>query len=104
HYEIASYGTVRTWAQMCGQDEAARLLQETLDEESQTNERLTQLAESFVNRQAEAGAGASEFQSSAGGGGRGGKSSGGKKSGGGKSSGGKKSSGKTGGGKKSRGR
>ncbi|MFN2508672.1 MAG: ferritin-like domain-containing protein [Chthoniobacterales bacterium] len=55
HYEIASYGTVRTWARLCGQEEAARLLQETLDEEAETDERLTQLAESFVNPEAEAG-------------------------------------------------
>ena len=55
HYEIATYGTVRTWARLCGAKEAASLLQKTLDEESQTDERLTQLAESMVNPQAEQG-------------------------------------------------
>lgn len=49
HYEIASYGTVRTYAETLGEGDAARLLQETLDEESQTNERLTQIATSTVN-------------------------------------------------------
>lgn len=53
HYEIASYGTVRAWAERLGYDRAARLLQETLDEESMANERLTQIAESHVNIQAQ---------------------------------------------------
>jgi ferritin-like metal-binding protein YciE len=86
HYEIASYGTVRTWARLCGQEEAASLLQETLDEEGETDQRLTQLAESFVNPRAEEGG---EEQSSGGGS----KSSGGKKSSGSKNSRGAKSSG-----------
>lgn len=63
HYEMASYGTVRTWARLCGQDEAAQLLQETLDEEGEADKRLTALAESFVNPKAEAG----EAESSSGG-------------------------------------
>lgn len=50
HYEIASYGAARTFAQTLGYHDAARLLQQTLDEESQTNEKLTRLAESGVNR------------------------------------------------------
>jgi ferritin-like metal-binding protein YciE len=54
HYEISSYGTLRTFAELLGEDEAARLLQETLDEEIETDERLTELAESFVNEEAEA--------------------------------------------------
>lgn len=53
HYEIASYGTVRTWARLCGEDEVAELLQETLDEETQADENLTELAESLVNPAAE---------------------------------------------------
>ena len=53
HYEIASYGTVRTWAQQLGHDRAARLLQETLDEEGEANKKLTQIAESHVNMQAQ---------------------------------------------------
>ncbi len=55
HYEIASYGTVRTWARLCGEEEAAGLLQQTLDEEGEADKRLSQLAESFVNAQAESG-------------------------------------------------
>ncbi|MBA3570263.1 MAG: ferritin-like domain-containing protein [Pyrinomonadaceae bacterium] len=57
HYEMASYGTVRTWARLCGEDEAAQLLQETLDEEGEADKRLTELAESFVNPEAEASGG-----------------------------------------------
>ena len=52
HYEIASYGSVRTFANLLGQDEAAKLLQSTLDEESETNETLNQLAEGIVNEEA----------------------------------------------------
>src|ERR1041384_6566056 len=52
HYEIAGYGTARTWAERIGNDKAARLLQQTLDEESMANEKLTQIAESQVNVQA----------------------------------------------------
>jgi ferritin-like metal-binding protein YciE len=57
HYEIASYGTVRTWARLCGQNEAAELLQETLDEEGEADKRLTELAERLVNPEAEDGDG-----------------------------------------------
>ena len=53
HYEIAAYGTVRTYAEMLGFDEAARLLQETLDEEGETDKKLTELAQS-INTEAEA--------------------------------------------------
>ncbi|MDQ2918366.1 MAG: ferritin-like domain-containing protein [Verrucomicrobiota bacterium] len=59
HYEIASYGTVRTWARLCGQEEAAELLQETLDEEGEADKKLTELAESLINPEAESGNGAS---------------------------------------------
>jgi ferritin-like metal-binding protein YciE len=55
HYEIASYGTVRTWAQHVGEDQVVELLQETLDEEGEADKRLTELAESFVNEEAENG-------------------------------------------------
>lgn len=44
HYEISGYGSVRTWAQLLGHIEAAELLQQTLDEESATDEKLNQLA------------------------------------------------------------
>lgn len=52
HYEIASYGTARAWAQQMGYDRDADLLQKSLDEESMANEKLTQIAESHVNVQA----------------------------------------------------
>jgi ferritin-like metal-binding protein YciE len=52
HYEIASYGSVRTFANLLGEDEAAKLLQSTLDEESETNEILNRLAETVVNPEA----------------------------------------------------
>ena len=53
HYEIAGYGTARAWAQRLGYDKAARLLQETLEEESMANEKLTKIAESHVNMEAQ---------------------------------------------------
>ena len=52
HYEIAGYGTVRTYATLLGEDEAAELLQETLNEEGETDEKLTALAESEINVEA----------------------------------------------------
>ncbi len=51
HYEMAGYGSVRTWAQVLGQKEIADLLQQTLDEEGNTDHKLTQLA-SRINKQA----------------------------------------------------
>jgi ferritin-like metal-binding protein YciE len=53
HYEIAGYGCVRTWARQMGEDRQAELLQETLDEEEQTDRLLTELAESEINVEAE---------------------------------------------------
>jgi len=47
HYEIAGYGTVRTYAQLLGEDAAVRLLQQTLDEEGATDKKLTALAEAI---------------------------------------------------------
>lgn len=54
HYEIAAYGTARTFAQRLGKSEAARLLQETLDEEADTDKKLTSLAEKAINPKASA--------------------------------------------------
>jgi ferritin-like metal-binding protein YciE len=51
HYEIAAYGTVRTYAEILGQEEAVDLLEETLVEEKETDQKLTQLAQS-INMQA----------------------------------------------------
>ena len=52
HYEIATYGTLRTWANLLGEDDAAELLQQTLDEEGDTDKRLNELAEDIVNPEA----------------------------------------------------
>jgi ferritin-like metal-binding protein YciE len=52
HYEIAGYGTVRTYANLLGEKDAAKLLQQTLDEEGQADKILTQLAESSINVEA----------------------------------------------------
>jgi ferritin-like metal-binding protein YciE len=52
HYEIAGYGTVRTYANMLEDQDAADLLQETLDEEGETDKKLTSLAESLINVEA----------------------------------------------------
>ena len=54
HYEIASYGTLRTLANTLGLTEAASLLEDTLEEEKNTDVKLTQIAESFVNESAKA--------------------------------------------------
>ena len=53
HYEISRYGTLRTWAEELGMPDAARLLQETLDEEEATDHTLTELATSVINLEAE---------------------------------------------------
>jgi ferritin-like metal-binding protein YciE len=54
HYEISRYGTLRTWAEELGLNDAVKLLQETLDEEEATDEALTELAEQVVNQEAQA--------------------------------------------------
>ena len=53
HYEMAGYGTCRTWARLLGYESQAQLLQMTLDEEQQTDIDLTGIAESSVNLDAE---------------------------------------------------
>jgi ferritin-like metal-binding protein YciE len=52
HYEIATYGTLRTFANTLGEYEAGSLLEETLDEEKEADLRLTDIAESIVNIEA----------------------------------------------------
>ena len=52
HYEIAGYGTAVTFARLLGEDEAARLLEETLAEEKAADEKLTGVAEAGVNQEA----------------------------------------------------
>ena len=46
HYEISRYGTLKAWAEELGLDDAAELLQETLEEEEATDEALTEIAKS----------------------------------------------------------
>ena len=55
HYEIATYGCLRTYAEMLGFDEQADVRQETLDEDKDTDENLTELAVSCINLEAEEG-------------------------------------------------
>lgn len=57
HYEIAAYGTVRSYAKLLGDEQAARLLDQTLQEEGETDKKLTKLAESSINIEASEGAG-----------------------------------------------
>ena len=54
HYEIAGYGTVHTFATILGEEEAAELLEQTLNEEKEADESLTELAESSINDEAAA--------------------------------------------------
>ncbi|NEX46461.1 ferritin-like domain-containing protein [Pseudotabrizicola algicola] len=49
HYEMARYGTLKAWAEVLGMDEVVKLLDQTLEEEMSTDERLTALADSSVN-------------------------------------------------------
>jgi ferritin-like metal-binding protein YciE len=55
HYEIAAYGTARTYADQLGLDDHAKLLDRTLNEEGETDKKLTRLAEQRINRKAELG-------------------------------------------------
>jgi ferritin-like metal-binding protein YciE len=59
HYEISGYGTARTYANLLGESEAAELLEETLNEEKETDQKLTQLAEE-INVEAAGGSGEEE--------------------------------------------
>jgi ferritin-like metal-binding protein YciE len=52
HYEIATYGTLCAFAKTLGEDEVADLLEKTLNEEKEANDKLTQIAESSVNEKA----------------------------------------------------
>lgn len=54
HYEIAGYGTLRTFARQLGLTDVAQTLQQTLDEEGETDQRLTDIAETRINPQASA--------------------------------------------------
>ncbi|XYD12572.1 ferritin-like domain-containing protein (plasmid) [Methylobacterium sp. NMS12] len=52
HYEITRYGTLVAWAKRLGRDDCASVLQQTLDEEKATNQKLTAMAESKINQKA----------------------------------------------------
>jgi ferritin-like metal-binding protein YciE len=52
HYEITRYGTLKRWAELLGMEDAVKLLDATLTEESKTDEALTGLADSLVNEKA----------------------------------------------------
>ena len=54
HYEISRYGTLRAWAEELGLEDAAALLEATLEEEKATDEALSEIAETVVNQEAEA--------------------------------------------------
>jgi len=64
HYEMAMYGTLVAWARAMGHEEAAELLQENLDEEKATDEKLTEIAEGGINETAAAGAHGEEEEES----------------------------------------
>lgn len=52
HFEIATYGTLRTYAEILGLEDVAAVLEEILDEEKATDEKLTEIAETTINIQA----------------------------------------------------
>lgn len=59
HYEMAAYGSLKTWAQQLGETQAVQLLDETLSEEKAADQKLSKIAESEVNAQAAKAKGAS---------------------------------------------
>jgi uncharacterized protein DUF892 len=52
HYEIASYGTIRVWANLLDHTDVASIFEDTLEEEKSADVKLTEVAESFVNEAA----------------------------------------------------
>jgi ferritin-like metal-binding protein YciE len=80
HYEIAGYGTVRTYAEQLGLTKHAELLQQTLDEEGEADKRLSALAETSINLEAEMADGGDGSRASSGGGRSQGRGSGGRAS------------------------
>jgi ferritin-like metal-binding protein YciE len=55
HYEIAAYGSLCSWAEQMGHNDALQLLRQTLEEEKAADEKLTEVAETIANTQAEQG-------------------------------------------------
>lgn len=80
HYEMAGYGTVRTYAEQLGLTRHAELLQQTLDEEGEADKRLSALAEASINLEAEMADGGDGARASSGSGRSQGRSSGGRAS------------------------
>jgi ferritin-like metal-binding protein YciE len=64
HYEIAAYGCVRTYAEQLGMDNAASLLEQTLEEEKETNQKLNQVSETLLKNVQDEGEGEEEQQES----------------------------------------
>jgi ferritin-like metal-binding protein YciE len=64
HYEIASYGSLRAWAELLEENDALDLLEETLEEEKATDEKLTEIAETAANPEEEAEEGEEEEEPS----------------------------------------
>jgi ferritin-like metal-binding protein YciE len=60
HYEIAAYGAVHAYSELMGESEAASLLQQTLEEEKQTNQKLTELSEQINSEAFDSGSEAKE--------------------------------------------
>ena len=77
HYEMAAYGTLVAWARAMGHDEAADLLQQTLDEEKAADEKLSALAEGGINQEAAGSAHPQDAEAAAAGRGNGTRASGG---------------------------
>lgn len=65
HYEIAGYGTARSHAELLGNDMAVKLLEETLNEEKETDEKLNEIAENVVNQEAYSGSSEDEEEETA---------------------------------------
>jgi len=59
HYEMAAYGSLKTWAAQLGEDQAVQILQATLNEEKEADQKLTEIAASGVNAEASRARGAS---------------------------------------------
>jgi ferritin-like metal-binding protein YciE len=100
HYEMAAYGTLVAWAKAMGHEEAARLLEQNLAEEKATDEKLTEIAESGINREAARAAHSREDEEEGGSMRRGGRKAGGRKAGG-RKAGGRKAAASKGGARKS---
>ena len=60
HYEIAVYSCVSTWAELLGENDAAALLQKTLEEEKETDEKLSELSETINTEAKNFGTGSEE--------------------------------------------